>query len=249
MPTTPDAVREGRIEPDDSLDYFPTQPWAVRALCLFLRDQLGEPLSRMACWEPACGEGFMARTLAEYFREVRSSDVYRYAEGQELLDFVGFFPWKKRDATDWIITNPPFRLAEPFLKRALRLANRGVAFFVRTGFLESEGRSDLFTGENQPAYVVTYCERVVLLKGRLIRTGYPDPFNIDVTTLKPRKASTATGYSLVIWLKDQHDTRHRWITPCRTELERNEDYPAYADQWAALRAMQAEAKGQGELIL
>lgn len=165
-----------------------------------------------------------------------------------MLDFVGFFPWRKRDATDWIITNPPFRLAEQFLKRALHLANRGVAFFVRTGFLESDGRYEMFAGDNPPAYVVTYSERVVLLKNRLIRTGYPDPFNIDPDSLVPRKASTATGYSLVIWKKGEHDTRHRWIGPCRLELERDEDYPAYADQWAEVRRLQIEASDQGVLL-
>ena len=47
---------------------------------------------------------------------------------------------------DWIITNPPFRLAEQFILKALNHATEGVAMLVRTSFLESIGRySSLFS--------------------------------------------------------------------------------------------------------
>lgn len=246
---TSTAVMQRRVEPHTSLDYFPTQPWAVRALCEFLRAELGEDLAKRQCWEPACGEMHMARVLAEYFAAVRASDVFQYG-GNELVDFVGFYPWAKRDATDWIVTNPPFQLAEPFIKRALRLARRGVVMVVRSAFTEGDERYEaLFRPDIRPAYVVSFVERVVLLRGRLIRTGAPDPFNYDPDTLVPRKASTATALSLVIWLPGQHDTRHRWIPKCRVELERDEDFPAYTDQWALLRSMQAAASDQGDLLM
>jgi hypothetical protein len=63
-----------RVEPPDSLDYFPTPPWATRALCEFLK--LHHKLHGQTCWEPACGGGHMARPLAEYFERVYSSDVH-----------------------------------------------------------------------------------------------------------------------------------------------------------------------------
>ena len=52
----------------------------------------------------------------------------------------------------------------------------------------------------------------------------------------------------MIWLPDQHDTRHRWVPKCRLQLERDGDYPAYADQWAALRALQA-ARSSDQLTM
>jgi hypothetical protein len=112
--------------------------------------------------------------------------------------------------------------------------------FVRGAFTEGDERYHaLFAPQVRPSYIVSYCERVVLLKARVIRAGALDPFNYDAETLQPKPAASATAYSLVIWLPGQHDTRHRWIPKSRLELERPGDYPAYEDQWATLRALQA----------
>src|SRR5690242_15669255 len=97
---TSHAVMAQRAEPNDSLDFFPTPPWATRALCEYLRacDPL---LSAKTCWEPACGEGHMARPLSEYFELVYSSDVHPYGFGAQ-RDFL--FPGDD-PLFDWIITN------------------------------------------------------------------------------------------------------------------------------------------------
>jgi len=109
-----------------------------------------------------------------------------------------------------------------------------VVMFVRSSFTEGDERHRaIFTGDLTPSYVVTYVERVVLLRDRLIRSGADDPFNLDKDG-KPIKASSATSYALVIWLPGQHDTRHRWIPKCRLRMERPGDYPKYPDQWAAI---------------
>lgn len=243
------AVMQRRIEPHDSLDYFPTQPWATRAACEFLSSELGQDLSWQTVWEPACGEMFMARPLGEYFAGVVASDVHRYSNDHGICDFLtegAPYCWP-----EWIFTNPPFKMAQRFIELARQRAKRGVVMFVRGSFTEGDARYNaLFTPDNRPSYVVTYCERVVLLKGRVIRSGAPDPFNLD-ENFKPREASTATSYSLLVWLPGQHDTRHRWIPKCRTTLERNEDFPAYEDQWAEVRRLQAEharALGQEALL-
>lgn len=244
------AVMQQRAEPHDSLDYFPTPAWATRAACEFLRTELGQDLAAQTCWEPACGEMFMADPLDEYFAHVTASDVHRYNERHGICDFLADGASYARP--DWIFTNPPFRLAPAFIALARQRARRGVVMFVRSAFTEGDERYHALFGPNcRPAYVVTYCERVVLLKGRVIRSGAPDPFNFDEEAGQPRTASTATSYALVIWLPDQHDTRHRWIPKCRTQLEREGDYPAYEEQWAAVRAMQAayaNQDGQGALL-
>ncbi|MDR7101437.1 hypothetical protein [Croceicoccus sp. BE223] len=224
---------ERRIEPADSLDYFPTQPWATRAICEFLIRDLGQDLSWQTAWEPACGEMFMADPLAEYFGTVIASDVHRYSNRHGLHDFL--LPGATYARPDWIITNPPFRLADKFIARARQIARAGVVMFVRSSFAEGGARyGELFGPDCRPSWVVTYSERVVLLKGRLIRSGSPDPFNLDAAG-QPMKASSATSYSLMIWTPGDHDTRHRWIAPCRAQLERDADFPAYAEQWARIR--------------
>jgi len=91
----------------------------------------------MTCLEPACGAGHMARPLEGYFGEVVPSDAFDYGYGQ-VRDFLKS-PYRPCSA-DWVVTNPPFRLAEQFVLEALRVARIGVAILARTVFLESVGR-------------------------------------------------------------------------------------------------------------
>ena len=218
------AVMQRRCVAPDSLDYFPTPPFATRALCEFLAGHLKEPLGQLTVWEPACGELHMARPLAEYFGAVRASDVHRYAD-HEVMDFLFFGGGEP--TTDWIITNPPFVLADAFIRTALDVARGGVAMLLRGAFLEGEERhGDLFD-KVPPDYVLQFSERVVMLKDRLIQSGKIDPFAEKPGT----KASTATSYCWFVWLgggAHWRDTRLRWIAPCRRRLERPGDYPDYA---------------------
>ncbi|WP_226018649.1 hypothetical protein [Novosphingobium sp. FKTRR1] len=195
----------------DELDYFPTPPWATRALCRFLSDEGGEPVEVQRAWEPACGEGHMVRPLREYFADVHASDVHPYTPGQAHCDFLIDLPGLP--VADWIITNPPFNIGDQFAQTAMARARRGVALFVRSAFAEGAERyRSLFTEAARPTWELAFCERVVLLKGRLIRSGAPDPFNLDEHG-KPKKASSATSYSWLIWQIGRHDTRKRWIAP------------------------------------
>lgn len=219
---TSSAVMQQRAEPHDSLDDFPTPPWATRALCEWLAQQ-GYDLSEMTCREPAANRGHMVKPLKETFGNVVASDVFDYGVGFPVHDFL-FGPAGLLDMSDWVITNPPFRLAEQFVARALELSRVGVAMIVRTAFLESEGREWL-SASMQPAFVLVHAERVVMLKGRLVRAGAPDVANLDPKTGKPRKASSATSYAWIVWIKGETDTRLRRIEKCRLRLEREGDYP------------------------
>lgn len=205
MQNTSHAVMAQRSESKDSLDDFPTPPWATRA---FVEHILGgrNALSSLTCLEPACGRGDMAQVLREYFQDVKASDVCDYGFG-ELKDFTtGLIPVK---SVDWIITNPPFRLAEEFLVRSLATARKGVALLTRTVFIESVGRFERIFDINPPTCVAQYVERVPMVKGRL------DP-----------KASTATGYAWLIWEcdKEASHTELKWVPPSRKRFERKMDY-------------------------
>ena len=61
------AVMARRREPPDALDYFPTPPWATRALFRHVLPALGIDAIG-GVWEPACGEGHMAAVIAEFAR-------------------------------------------------------------------------------------------------------------------------------------------------------------------------------------
>lgn len=206
------AVMATRIEPSDSLDFFPTPPWATRALCEFLEAEcvltlIGRNrLNGYSVLEPACGDGHMSMVLGEYFRTVISSDIYDYGFGK-VYDFTDR---SINHDVDFVVTNPPFRLAEQFIERAIGQAKLGVAMLVRTSFLEGSGRYRKIFSKMPPSYVLQFAERVPMLKGRL-----------------SAKASTATSYCWLIWIMDDLDsgTSLRWIPPCRKQLERIGDYP------------------------
>lgn len=194
-----------RREGKDSLDDFPTPPWATRALCEFLAHNCSQPLDMFSVREPAANRGHMAKPLAEYFGSVIASDVHDYGVGYPVQDYL-FDMGGDLDRTDWTITNPPFRLAPDFIDRALRLSDQGAAMFVRSAFLEGGERFDTIFAERAPSYVLQFTERVVIHKGTLSANG-----------------STATAYCWLIWL-GSHDTRLRWTGRCRKRLERAGDY-------------------------
>lgn len=207
------AVMQRRVEPHDSLDDFPTPPWATRALCEFLLAE-GFVLGEMTCREPAANRGHMVAPLAEYFGSVEASDVHDYGVGIVMSDFL--FPGELA-TVDFTVTNPPFRLAEQFIERALATSSAGVAMIVRAAFLEGVGRFDRLFSRHQPAHVLQFTERVVMHKGKLSAKG-----------------STATAYCWIIWSPNgpgkmaNPSARISWIAPCRKRLERASDYPAEA---------------------
>ena len=208
MQNTSHAVMAQRIEPKDSPDDFPTPPWATRALIEHIIPNKFA-LSGQNCLEPACGAGHMAKVLKEYFGEVKSFDAYRYGYGP-IRDFLTY-PYEAK-AFDWVITNPPFRLAEDFVLRALNVARVGVAILARTVFLESAGRYEAIFSQTPPSRFAQFVERVPMVKGRL-----------------DEKASTATGYAWLVWELDASNLpRLMWVPPCRRQLERKGDYASSA---------------------
>jgi hypothetical protein len=200
------ALMAARQEPVDSLDYFPTPPFATRALIKHVLPTLGvEPsdLSHMTVWEPACGEGHMAEPLAEYFGRVIATDIFGYGYG-EVADFLS--EETSRD-TEWIITNSPFNDSIPFVLRALRLARIGVAVFVRAQWLETRKRYEAVFRDRPPTLVSHFVERVCLCKGRWEPDG-----------------STATAYCWLAWLRGEAPRPPFWIPPgCRERLTHPDD--------------------------
>lgn len=202
------AVMQQRSEPNDSLDDFPTPPWATRALCEWLMLNGHHQIDHMTCREPAANRGHMAAPLREYFKAVEASDVHDYGVGFEVRDFL--FPGPL-EVVDWTITNPPFRLAEQFIERASATSSCGFAMIVRAAFLEGQGRFERLFSKNPPSFVLQFAERVVMHKGRLAPEG-----------------STATAYAWLVWLEGEEGTKLEWLAPCRKQLERASDYEGAA---------------------
>ena len=198
------AVMQQRSEPPDALDDFPTPPWATRALCEWLMENGAD---NMLAREPAANRGHMVRVLEEYFCHVEAADIFDYGVGYPQADYL-FGPLPP--VTGWTITNPPFRLAEQFIERALDTSEDGVAMIVRAAFLEGVGRHDRLFSRSPPTGILQFTERVVMHKGKLSEKG-----------------STATAYCWLVWLVEPTPgaaPRFHWIPPCRRRLERPGDY-------------------------
>lgn len=208
MQNTSHAVMAQRVEPKDSPDDFPTPPWATRGLLEYVLDDKSA-LKSMNCLEPACGAGHMSKVLKEYFRDVQSADAFYYGYGQ-VREYLNY-PYQA-SGFDWVITNPPFRLAEDFVLKSLKLARIGVAILARTVFLESIGRYTGIFRDYPPTKFAQFTERVPMVRGRL-----------------DSKATTATGYAWLVWEKTSTGApRLLWVPPCRRQLERRGDYASLA---------------------
>ena len=91
-------------------EFYPTPPEATRAL-LSVEQFDGD------IWEPACGDGRIAKVLTDHGHAVISTDLHAYGHGETGIDFL-----RERTArAKHIVTNPPYGwgLADRFVRRAL----------------------------------------------------------------------------------------------------------------------------------
>lgn len=142
-------------------DFYETPVEATRALVAV------EPL-RGRVWEPACGLGAISRILEEAGCDVVSTDLVSRGYGQGGVDFL--MEHRAPADVDAIVTNPPFKLADQFVRHALTLAPK-VVMLLRWAYAEGAGRSDIIDG---------HLARVWLGKERLPfmhRDGYEGPKN------------------------------------------------------------------------
>jgi hypothetical protein len=108
----PSSFRIGNRIPNE---YYPTPPEATRALLSV--ESFDGPI-----WEPACGEGAIAKVLTDHGHAVVSTDLYAYGFGESGVDFLR----QREHQAKHIITNPPYGngLADRFLRHALTLAEQ-----------------------------------------------------------------------------------------------------------------------------
>jgi hypothetical protein len=151
---------------------------------------------------------------------VHASDVHDYGKGHQVGSFIvdahsldldiASCPFKP----DWIVTNPPFKLAQAFVERALTETQIGVAMLMRLAFLETLDRYDLFR-RHPFCWLAPFAERVPMTKG-----GW-DP-----------DADTATSYAWFVWTlpaKPGAAFQGKPIPPgCRKSLTHDDDVARFA---------------------
>jgi hypothetical protein len=134
-------------------DFYPTPLRAIEAL-LKAESFEGD------IWEPACGNGAISKVLEAAGHRVVSSDLVDRGYGEIGHDFL--MEWKPRAPN--IITNPPFKLAVPFVRKSLDLYSGKIAMLLKIAFLEGRERADLFA--NSPlARVHVFSQRLAFVPG------------------------------------------------------------------------------------
>ena len=154
----PNAIRQTE-------DFYATDPNALR---LFI-NRFGKDNNEIAqnVWEPACGQGHLAEVLEEYGHKVLATDLVNRGYGEGGIDFLAdFLPDGKNTFNGDILTNPPFKVAEKFVEKAMdRLEQKGnrLFLFLKIQFLEGQKRKELFE-KYPPKYVYVYSARQLCCK-------------------------------------------------------------------------------------
>jgi len=124
---------------DRGNDCYETPPVAVEALLRV--EKLPHRL-----WEPAAGRGRIVDVLRAHDHEVVGSDLVDYGRPDFFSRRDFLLERKLPDGCEGIVTNPPFKLIEQFVRHALELAPQLVVMLARLAFLESQRRCDILEG-------------------------------------------------------------------------------------------------------
>ena len=155
-------------------------------------------------WEPACGEGHIAKVLERWGHEVTATDLHDrgYGKRHDFLSEENFlFTYSDfRAPTSWpgdIITNPPYKgsIDIDFVKKSLEYVEPGryVMMLFKTIWQNSKGRFELFQ-MHKPKYIYNYSFRIRIYKGGV------------------GESNNALDYSWFVWQKGfTGETKTRFI--------------------------------------
>lgn len=158
-------------------DYYATDPQCAKDLI-----NLGFDITHV--WEPACGEGHLAKVFSDNGIQVLATDLHDRGYGISGVDFLRIKPLDLSDV--WIITNPPYKYALEFCLHALKFTPL-VAMFLKLQFLEGQRRYKELFMNMPPNYVYVYTKRQ--------KCGLNGVF----------RGSSAVAYCWYIWNKDTND--------------------------------------------
>ena len=148
------------------LDYYATPTCEVKNIL----DTLNIDLHHKTVLEPCIGGGHMLEGIIEYCNEHNMSPILTGSDFKDRgynnfncniqynLDFLSDdYPFS---STDIIVMNPPYSTLEPFLIRALEIAQQYLIVLCRTQVIEGEGRYNNIFINNPPTYIYQYVNRI-----------------------------------------------------------------------------------------
>lgn len=157
-------------------DYYTTDPEAVKVL-LESKKVLWGWHKDFSYWEPACGSGNISKVLEThgYGHPVISTDLHDRGYGTPGVDFLQSKP---SDGVKVIITNPPYSLADEFVKHAMEiLPYDGVYLALQNiNYLAGKGRYRDIYANGFLKHIWVYSGRINCYKNG-IETGHSSPVN------------------------------------------------------------------------
>lgn len=123
-------------------DFYPTPRECTQALVDFLKENR-LLYQKDVVWECACGDNAITEVLKWNGFRTWATDIQK---GQD------FMIYEMQEDFDWIITNPPFCMAEDFIKKASSYG-RPFAFLLKSQYWHSAKRLALFK-DVRPAFVL-----------------------------------------------------------------------------------------------
>ena len=194
----------------EELDYYATPIAEVKNIL----DILNYDFSNQTILEPCCGGGHMIVGVQKYLNEKQQHPLktigtdYKDRNFRSInwdlqygLDFLDDdYPIEKSDI---IIMNPPYSTLEPFLLRALEIAQDKLIVLCRLQALEGASRYEKIFSQNPPTDIYGYIERIQCWKGGE----------------KP-EGSSAQAYAWLVWDK----SKDKQSGPIWHWIHRSEDY-------------------------
>jgi hypothetical protein len=181
-------------------DTYETPPEATWAL--LKAERLPEYI-----WEPAAGRGAIANVLREAGHSVYATDLIDYGTPDVIPRRDFLLEWLPPGGCTCIVTNPPYKLADQFVRHALSLVPR-VCMLLRLVYLESAKRADIL--DARLARVQLFANRLQ----RMHRDGWNGP-----------RATSTIAFAWFVWERDHKGPtelrRIRWEKAAPADRQRD----------------------------
>ena len=180
-------------------DFYATEPSAALDIMRI------EPDIRHI-WEPACGEGHLAKEFLRCGELAHATDIVDrgYVRQEGTMDFLRYDGRFGNPFVGDIVTNPPYDLALPFVLKALEVVAKEqfVAMFLPLTFMETHTRYNALFSAKPPVRVWAYVKRRhCALNGDFTKYGH----------------NNMKAYAWYVWQKGNYrsGTQLRWIDPAQ----------------------------------
>lgn len=165
-------------------DFYPTPPEVTTALLEILDIPSEEKI-----WEPACGENHMVNVMRKAGYEVIATDI------QTGTDFLT----AECPECNWIITNPPFSIADKFIERCIE-HKKNFALLLKSQYWHAKKRLELFD-KYSPSWI------------------FPLTWRPDFLFKTRGGGSPLMDVMWVVWEKGDHHTKFRPLPKPTEEYE------------------------------